>query len=67
MSAFVNKQSFINDDIRNLKEGDLIQLSVDILIIKVYNLRLSEQYRRIIKQASEFIQYINDEYHLKDE
>ena len=56
----------INVNMRNLNATDLIQLSVDINLIKAYNLRLLNQYEKIKADGSAFISYINTTYKLDD-
>jgi len=56
----------INGNMRNLNASDLMQLSVDINLIKAYNLRLLNQYVKIKSDATAFIGHINDTYNLDD-
>ncbi len=55
-----------NGNMRNLNPADLVQLSVDINIIKGYNLRLLSQYEKIKSNATDFILHINKTYNLDD-
>ena len=56
----------INGNMRNLNPSDLIQLSVDISLIKAYNFRLLNQYEKIKSDATAFIGHINATYNFDD-
>jgi hypothetical protein len=66
VSAAVTRSPVPNGNMRNLKPADLAQLSVDVNLIKAYNLRLISQYEKIREDAIEFIQHINKTYNLDD-
>ena len=58
----VTRTPVVNGNLRNLRPEDLIQLSVDISLIKAYNLRLISLYQGVKDNASQFIQHINITY-----
>jgi hypothetical protein len=66
ISAAIIRSPVVNATMRNLSPADLIQLSVDINLIKAYNLRLVGFYQRIKADAVSFIQHINATYKLDD-
>jgi hypothetical protein len=51
---------------RNLTAADLVQLNVDIHLIKAYNLRLLAQYEKIKADATSFILHISKTYQLDE-
>jgi hypothetical protein len=65
-AAAVNRSPVINGNMRNMKPNDLVQLSVDVNLIKAYNIRLISQYEKIKEDAVAFIQHINTTYSLDD-
>jgi hypothetical protein len=65
-SAAVIRSPVINGNMRNVKPDDLVQLSVDVNLIKAYNIRLISQYEKIKEDAVAFIQHINTTYSLDD-
>jgi hypothetical protein len=65
-AAAITRSPVVNDNMRNLKPDDLVQLSVDVNLIKAYNMRLIGQYEKIKADASIFIQHINATYSLDD-
>jgi hypothetical protein len=64
--AAVTRSPVPNGTMRNLTPADLVQLSVDVNLIKAYNLRLISQYEKIKEDATAFIQHINSTYRLDD-
>ncbi len=48
-TAAITRSPVINENLRNVKPGDLVQLSVDVNLIKAYNLRLITNMRRLRK------------------
>jgi hypothetical protein len=66
MSAAITRSPVLNGNMRNLKPADLIQLSVDINLIKAYNIRLIGLYQTIKNNAFQFIQFIDSTYHPGD-
>lgn len=56
----------LNGNMRNMTPAVLTQLSVDINIIKAYNLQLLTRYIKIKADATAFIGYINKTYKLDD-
>jgi hypothetical protein len=66
VAAAITRSPVPNGNLRNLKPADLVQLSVDINLIKAYNLRLISQYEKIRQDAMLFIQHINATYNLDD-
>ena len=56
----------LNANMRNLSPADLVQLSVDINLIKAYDVRVLNQYKKIKGEAVLFIQFINATYGLED-
>lgn len=64
--AVVNLKPFVNGSLRNLSPDDLVQLSVDINLIKAYNLQLLRRYMEIKSDATAFIQHVNTTYNLDD-
>jgi hypothetical protein len=65
-AAAITRSPVVNGTMRNLKPDDLVQLSVDVNLIKAYNLRLIDQYEKIKEDAVLFIQHINTTYNLDD-
>jgi len=65
-NAAITRSPVLNGNLRNLKPADLVQLSVDINLIKAYNLRLISQCEKIKADAAEFIQFINKTYRLEE-
>jgi hypothetical protein len=55
-----------NGEMRNLKPADLVQFSVDINLIKAYDLVLLNRYRTVKTEAMQFIDHINTTYKLDD-
>jgi hypothetical protein len=51
-----------NGTMRNLSPADLIQLSVDISLIKAYDLVLLNRYTKVKTEGAAFIQHINETY-----
>jgi hypothetical protein len=51
-----------NGSMRNLSPSDLIQLSVDINLIKAYNLQLVNRYRKVRTEAVAFIKHLDQTY-----
>jgi hypothetical protein len=60
--ATVNQKPFVNGSLRDLSAADLIQLSVDVNLIKAYNLVLLRRYLEIKQDAVQFIQHIDSTY-----
>src|SRR5450432_1671017 len=60
----VVRMPVVNETMRNLKPADLVQLSVDINLIKAYNLVLLNRYTKVKSEATAFIQHINSTYKL---
>ena len=65
-AALVNQQPFVNSSMRNISPADLIQFSVDVILIKAYNKQLVLKYTKINNDAVAFIQHISSTYHLDD-
>ncbi len=63
-AALVNQQPIVNGTMRNTSPPDLIQLSVDVTLIKAYNKQLVLRYEKIKNDAIAFIQHINTTYNL---
>jgi hypothetical protein len=51
MAVAINRLPVLNGTMRNLNPTDLVQLSVDINLIKAYNLRLVAMYEKIRASA----------------
>jgi hypothetical protein len=62
----VLRRPVLNGNLRNLHAVDLVQLSVDISLIKAYDLVLINQYRRIKTEATAFMGHIKETYRLDD-
>ncbi len=65
-AAIVNLKPLVNNSVRNMSSDDLVQLSVDINLIKAYNLQLLMRYKDIKSNATAFIQHVNATYNLGD-
>jgi hypothetical protein len=65
-SFAIKRLPVVNGIMRNLKADDLVQLNVDVHLIKAYNLRLLAQYLKIKTDATAFILHINKTYQLDD-
>lgn len=48
---------------RNLTQDDLTQLSIKVLMIKVFDRQIVSNYSRVKSNAIEFMDYINKEFH----
>ena len=55
-----------NESMRNMSPSILTQLSVDINLIKAYELQLVSRYSKIKSEATLFIQYVSDTYQLEE-
>jgi hypothetical protein len=65
-SLAIKRLPVANNNMRNLTAADLVQLNVDVHLIKSYNLRLLSQYQKIKTDATAFIVHINNTYQLDD-
>jgi len=65
-SLAVRRAPVINGNMRNMTPADLVQLSVDINLIKAYNLRLISLYQKVKENASQFIQHVTATYNLEE-
>ena len=65
-AAAITRSPVINENLRNMTPAVLTQLSVDINLIKAYNLQLVSRYEKVKSDARAFIQHINETYHLED-
>ncbi len=65
-AATVMQKQFVNGNMRNLSDDDLIQLSVDINLLKAYNRQLLYRCLEIKSDAVAFIQHINTTYSLDE-
>jgi hypothetical protein len=52
----------LNSSMRNVSPADLVQLSVDINLIKAYDLQLVNRYTKVRTEATAFIQHVTDTY-----
>jgi hypothetical protein len=66
-AAIVNQKPFVSGAMRNMTPEDLVQLSVDITLIKAYNRQLLIRYKMIKSNAVTFIRHINKTYHIGDD
>jgi hypothetical protein len=66
ITAAITRSPVVSATMRNLSPPDLVQLSVDINLIKAYNIRLLGQYEKTKADAVLFIQHINVTYSLDD-
>jgi hypothetical protein len=64
--AAVNHTPFVSNSLRNITPIDLVQLSVDINLIKAYHQQLLNRYKEIKANATLFIAHINATYSLDD-
>jgi hypothetical protein len=64
--AVVMQKTLVSDKLRNLSEDDLIQLSVDINLLKAYNLQLLYRCIEIKSDAVAFIHHINSTYNIEE-
>jgi hypothetical protein len=65
-AAVVMQRTLPDDKLRNLSDEDLIQLSVDINLLKAYNLQLLYRCIEIKSDAVAFIRHINSTYNLEE-
>jgi hypothetical protein len=65
-SFAIKRLPVANGKMRNLTAADLVQLNVDVHLIKSYNLRLLAQYLKIKSDATAFILHINKTYQLDE-
>jgi hypothetical protein len=66
-AAIVNQKPIISGGMRNITPEDLVQLSVDITLIKGYNRQLLIRYDIIKSNAVNFIRHINKTYAIGDD
>jgi hypothetical protein len=66
ITAAIVRSPVVNATMRNLSPADLIQFSVDINLIKAYNLRLVGLYQKIKADAVSFLEHINTTYSLDE-
>jgi hypothetical protein len=64
--AAVNHTPYVSNSLRNITAADLVQLSVDINLIKAYHQQLFNRYKEIKADATLFIAHINSTYSLDD-
>jgi hypothetical protein len=50
----------LNGSMRNVSPADLVQLSLDINLIKAYNLQLVNRYTKVKTEAAAFIHHVNE-------
>jgi hypothetical protein len=62
----VLRMPVLNEKMRNLTPADLVQLSVDINLIKAYDLVLLSRYTKVKTEATAFIDHIKETYNLDD-
>jgi hypothetical protein len=65
-AAAVMQKPYVNGRLRNLTDEDLVQLSVDINLLKAYNRQLLFRCIEIKSDAVSFIQHINTTYRLDE-
>jgi hypothetical protein len=65
-AAVVMQKNIVNNKLRNLSDEDLVQLSVDINLLKAYNLQLLYRCIEIKSDAVAFIRHINTTYNLEE-
>jgi hypothetical protein len=65
-AAAVNHEPFVTNSLRNITAADLVQLSVDINLIKEYDLQLINKYARIKSDAVTFMAYLRKTYDLDE-
>jgi hypothetical protein len=66
VTAAVTRSPVINGNMRNMSPAVLTQLSVDINLIKAYNLQLLGRYETVKSDATGFIKHINNTYRLEE-
>ena len=66
-AAIVNQKQLVSGELRNISPEDLVQLSVDINLIKGYDRQLLIRYNIIKSNAVAFIQHISKTYDIGDE
>jgi hypothetical protein len=66
VSVAILRSPVINGNMRNMTPAVLTQLSVDINLLKAYNLQLVNSYKKIKTAGTSFIQHINETYKLDD-
>ena len=62
----VLRKPVLNGNMRNLSPADLVQLSVDINLIKAYDLQLLTRYTKAKEEATAFIQHMKETYKLDE-
>lgn len=65
-AAAVNHEPFVTNSMRNIGPADLVQLSVDINLIKEYDLQLINKYTTIKRDAVAFMSYLRKTYDLDE-
>jgi len=65
--AFRHRLTAVTGQMRNLTQNDMVQLGVDLVLIRNINSELILYDRRLKKQAVELMQYVTKQYHLEDE
>jgi hypothetical protein len=66
-AAIVNQKPFVSGAMRDITPEDLVQLSVDITLIKGYNRQLLIRYNIIKSNAEAFIRHISKTYEIGDD
>jgi len=61
-SVAVLRFKVLNGSMRNVSPADLVQLSVDINLIKAYDLQLVNRYTNVKTEAAAFIDHVNETY-----
>jgi hypothetical protein len=62
----VLRKPVLNGNMRNLSPADLVQLSVDINLIKAYDLQLLNRYAKAKEEATAFIVHMKETYKLDE-
>lgn len=63
LNSVVNKKGILNNEMRNLSQTDLTQLSVYVLLIKAFDEQVTDNYSKVKKNAVEFMDYVKKEFH----
>jgi hypothetical protein len=65
LNSIINKKGILNNEMRNLTQNDLTQLSVNVLLIKAFDMQITGYYSRVKNNAVGFMDYVRKEFHLE--
>ena len=63
LNSFINLKGILNSRMRDLTQDDLTQLSIKVLMIKVFDRQIVNNYSRVKSNAVGFLDYVKREFH----